>query len=67
MIQIGVGHWVRDPCRWGHSVTMVRQNKGSETTRALFLACNVCSTVIGADDAEYNVHFFKGATLGFGD
>jgi len=42
-------------------------NTGGVTTRALFLACNVCSTVIGVNGTEYYVHFFKRATLGFGD
>jgi hypothetical protein len=33
----------------------------------LFLARNICSAVTSVDGAEYDVHFFKGATLRFGD
>jgi hypothetical protein len=46
---------------------MVQQNTGGEISRALFQACNVCSTGVSIDGTKYNVHFFKGATLGFGD
>ena len=66
MIRVSVRHWVRDPCREA-TVTMVQQYRGGEISRALFQACNVCSTGVGIDGPEYNVHFFKGATLGFGD
>lgn len=62
-----IGHCVRNPCCPGHTVTIVEQTTGCETTRTSFLARNICSAIVGVDGAEYDVHFFKGVTLRFGD